>query len=94
MVNRRWSLVGIAVASIFTMTIVLGYPEIIGAKQEGAQSEWNYRSRVKLDPIIITNPSIIQRAKTFGFGLNTYLSDKMVSNGNLRFLFHAFRKDK
>ena len=37
MVNRRRSLMGIAVASIFTTTILLGYPEIIGAKQEGAQ---------------------------------------------------------
>ena len=30
---------GIAVASIFTMVILLGYPEIIGAKQEGAQQK-------------------------------------------------------
>jgi len=30
---------GIAVASIFTMTILLGYPEIIGAKQERAQQK-------------------------------------------------------
>jgi len=39
MVNRRWSLMGIAVASIFTMTILLGNPEIIGAKQERAQQK-------------------------------------------------------
>lgn len=39
MVNMRWWLTGIAVASIIAMTILFGYPEIIGAKPERAQQK-------------------------------------------------------
>ncbi len=37
MVSRRWLLMGLAVGSIFSMTILLGYPEIIVAQAARAQ---------------------------------------------------------
>ncbi len=39
MANTRWLLMGIVVSSIFTMTILLGYPGITGAQQERAQQK-------------------------------------------------------
>jgi len=39
MVNGRWPLMTIMVASMFTVTILLGYPEIIGAQREKSQQE-------------------------------------------------------
>lgn len=39
-------------------------------------------------------PSVFQPSKMFGFDFNTYLKDMMVSNGNLRFLWHTLPNDK
>jgi hypothetical protein len=35
-----------------------------------------------------------QTWKMLGFDLHTHLTDMMVSNGNLQFLWHALPKDK
>jgi len=39
-------------------------------------------------------PSVFQASKMFGFDFHTYLTDMIVSNGNVQFLWHALPKDK